>query len=142
MSFKRCDSGRSRRSMHVPPPSSRLRSLLAQYARHPPRSLPLASLLAPECSPESVLSSANTLLTEVPVRLAARVHALESLPFIVGTNPFIARTLHSFRSSFETLATFSAKGPIKDLKSNWELTKILDTLVTAHANDVPTMAKG
>ncbi|KAF7322708.1 Protein-serine/threonine kinase [Mycena chlorophos] len=68
-----------------------------------------------------------------------RVHSLQSLPFIVGTNPSIAKTLETYRDSFQLLATYP---PVKTLEDNQRFTQQLEALVERHANDVPTMAKG
>ena len=67
------------------------------------------------------------------------VQALQALPFIVGTNPFVARTLEAYISSFHWLATYPQ---IKSLEDNAKFTELLELLVQKHANDIPTMAKG
>ncbi|KAF7295188.1 Protein-serine/threonine kinase [Mycena indigotica] len=116
--------------------------ILQRYAQSPPTvSLNLASLLSfgrPATS-SSVLSSVAIALEEIPRRLAMRVHSLQSLPFIVGTNPYIANTLNAYRDSFQLLATYP---PVKTLEDNKRFTLQLEALVQRHANDIPTMAKG
>lgn len=59
-------------------------------------------------TPISVLSSVTYALAEIPRRLAMRVRSLEALPFIVGTNPYVANTLNAYRDSFQLLATLAA----------------------------------
>ncbi|KAH9999045.1 26S proteasome subunit P45 [Russula vinacea] len=102
--------------------------LLAAYAKHPPRPLTLGTLLATgrPLTSESVLTSVSYAQAEIPRRLATRIRSLEALPFIVGTNPYIARILDGFRNSFLWSATYPQ----------------LETLVRDHTNDIPTMAKG
>jgi len=64
---------------------------------------------------------------------------MESLPFIVGMNPFIARILAGHRKAFKFLATYP---PVKTLQENVIFAAQLEALVQAHANDIPIMAKG
>ncbi|KAJ7702474.1 atypical/PDHK/BCKDK protein kinase [Mycena rosella] len=118
-----------------------LTQLLQRYASSPPRPLDLASLLSygRPVTPTSVLSSVTYALAEIPRRLAMRVRSLESLPFIVGTNPYIANTLNAYRDSFQLLATYPA---VTTLEQNKQFAEQLEDLVQRHANDIPTMAKG
>lgn len=78
-------------------------------------------------------------LHEIPRRLATRVRHLEGLPFIVGTNPYVANTLNTYRESFRWLATYPS---VTTLEQNKAFVAELEALVESHANDVPTMAKG
>lgn len=105
-----------------------------------PRLIPLASLLA--YNSHSVLDSAQFVLAQLPQRLASRVRAFETLPFIVTTNPFISRTLDAFRRSRDTISRFADHGKVNDLDHNAKLAHTLEQLVREHANDVPTLAKG
>jgi 26S proteasome regulatory subunit T1 len=86
-----------------------------------------------------VLRSVAYALPEISRRLARRVRSLESLPFIVGTNPHIHSTLNAYRESFQTLATYP---PVNTPDDNVKFTETLASLVQKHANDIPTMAKG
>ncbi|KAJ7081548.1 atypical/PDHK/BCKDK protein kinase [Mycena crocata] len=123
------------------PISAELTELLQRYASSPPRPLDLASLLSfgRPVTPSSVLSSVTYALAEIPRRLAMRVRSLESLPFIVGTNPYVANTLNAYRDSFQLLATYPA---VTTLEENKKFTEQLEDLVQRHSNDIPTMAKG
>ena len=123
------------------PPSAEFTRLLSSFASLPPRHTPLSSLLAfgEPLTPESLLLSASYTWEELPRRIVRRVKALDALPYIVGMNPFIARNHELYRHTFETLATIP---PIVDLQSNWEFVQRLEKLVRAHADDVPTLARG
>ncbi|KAJ6606661.1 atypical/PDHK/BCKDK protein kinase [Mycena vulgaris] len=118
-----------------------LTHLLQRYASSPSRPLDLASLLSygRPVTPTSVLSSVTYALAEIPRRLAMRVRSLESLPFIVGTNPYVATTLNAYRDSFQLLATYPE---VTTLEQNKKFSEQLEDLVQRHANDIPTMAKG
>jgi len=121
--------------------SSEITDLLARYDSSPPSPLNLAQLLSfgHPVSPDSLLSSVSYALSELPRRLATRVRSLEALPFIVGTNPYVTKTLEGYRESFQWLATHP---PVTNLQENEQFVGQLAYLVQRHANDVPTMAKG
>jgi hypothetical protein len=124
------------------PTSDEFQSLLSLYAKKPPRPVPLSRLLsfANPLTKESVLASASYALSEMPRRLYQRVRAFdEKIPFIVGTNPFIARTHELARSTFQTLASFP---PIITMEDNEAFSRTLENLVEKHSNDIPTLAKG
>ncbi|KAK7043772.1 hypothetical protein VNI00_008384 [Paramarasmius palmivorus] len=102
----------------------------------------LSDLLAfgrPSVTTESVLASVSYALSEIPRRLATRVRSLEGLPFIVGTNPYIANTLAADRESFLWLATYPTP---TTLDENADFAEELEEVIGRHANDIPTMAKG
>lgn len=90
-------------------------------------------------TPSSVLKSASYVLSELPRRLSRRVAALDSLPFIVGTNPFVSRIHQLDKSSFHALATFP---DVQSVEANKEFSQRLEALVEAHRDDIPIMAKG
>ncbi|KAG6816951.1 hypothetical protein H0H87_001466 [Tephrocybe sp. NHM501043] len=123
------------------PASPELSELLSKYASLTLRPLSLSTLLSfgRPLTPESVLASVNCALLEIPHRLATRVRSLEALPFIVGTNPYVANTLNAYRESFRWVATHP---PITNLADNAKFTEQLTDVVESHANDIPTMAKG
>lgn len=124
------------------PPPIEVAELLSKYASiTPSRQLNLSTLLSfgRPLTSESVLDSVTYTLSEIPRRLATRVRSLEALPFIVGTNPYIANTLNAYRESFRWLATYP---PITTLAENAVFAEQLEDLVQSHANDIPTMAKG
>ncbi|KAF5391736.1 hypothetical protein D9757_001648 [Collybiopsis confluens] len=129
-------------SRRAPPPSPRQAThLLARYASSPHRPLNLSALLSfgQPLTPDSVLASVAYALEEIPRRLATRVQSIESLPFIVGTNPYVASILAAHRDSFEWLATYVTP---TSLEENADFAESLEDLVERHANDIPTLAKG
>ncbi|KAH9857781.1 26S proteasome subunit P45 [Lenzites betulinus] len=118
-----------------------LSRLIQEHAKQPPRPLTLRTLLsqARPLTPESVLKSVEYVFTEIPRLLAMRARSLESLPFIVGMNPFIARTLQAHRRAFQFLIKHP---PVTTLEDNARFIEQLSELVQSHANDIPAMAKG
>lgn len=143
--FPLTTSPRRSRSYHrrAPQPTTpEVARLLSKYASiTPARQLNLSALLSfgRPLTPESILASVSYVLSEIPRRLATRVRSLEALPFIVGTNPYVANTLCAYRESFRWLATYPA---VTDLVENARFAEQLENLVQSHANDIPTMAKG
>ncbi|OCH95260.1 26S proteasome subunit P45 [Obba rivulosa] len=121
--------------------SAELSSLIEEHAKQPPRPLTLGTLLsfARPPTPDSVLASVGYVFTEIPRRLAMRARSLEALPFIVGMNPFIARTLDAHLKSFRFL---SSHPPVRTLEDNAEFAAKLEAIVQSHAHDIPTLAKG
>lgn len=135
---------RSLNIQSVPPDSptpAEIAPLLDEYAAYSPRPLTLSTLLSfgRPVTPQSVLDSVGYVLTEVPRLFGWRVRAFESLPFIVGVNPFIARILAAHRKSFMLIASYPQ---VKTLEENKIFTSQLEALVRAHTNDIPIMAKG
>ncbi|KAF8185063.1 branched-chain alpha-ketoacid dehydrogenase [Mycena galopus ATCC 62051] len=123
------------------PSSAEFQHLIQQYAASAPLPLDLGSLLSfgRPVTPNSVLSSSNFALSAIPPRLAKRIRSLEALPFIVGTNPYVANILETHRDSFQLLTTFPA---VSTLEENKRFTEQLEDLVHRHANDIPTISKG
>lgn len=135
----------SHRRYHVrkapEPIPQELFQLLANFASHAPLPISLSKLLSfgRPLTNASVLDSVQYALHEIPRRLATRVRHLEALPFIVGTNPYVANTLNAYRESFKLVATYPA---VKNMQDNDAFAAVLEDLVAHHANDIPTMAKG
>ncbi|KAG6849417.1 hypothetical protein H0H93_008663 [Arthromyces matolae] len=125
----------------APPQAPEMVELLSKYASLTLRPLDLSTLLSygRPVTPESVLASVHCALLELPHRLATRVRSIEALPFIVGTNPYVANTLNAYRESFRWLATHP---PITSVSENAKFAEQLADLVQGHANDIPTLAKG
>lgn len=132
-----------KRAIHtqISPYPAEVSELLSRYNDVTPRPFNLSQLLSfgrPVTS-ESILASVSYALAELPRRLATRVRALETLPYIVGTNPYIAKTLHAHRQSFAWLATHA---PVTSSSQNEEFVEKLASIVEDHTDDIPTMAKG
>lgn len=135
----------------APSPASRLSTfgatpaLLSSYLAVPPTSLTLSSLLHLGGSPgvppskEQLLHSGRFTAKELPIRLARRVDQYRSLPFIVGSNPYIGKVAELYASSFESLASF---GEIRTLEDNVRFVDKLEEIVDLHKENVPTLARG
>lgn len=119
--------------------------LLTHYLSLQPAPLTLRQLMAQggkpgqALTPEQLLLSAQHTHRELPIRLARRVGGFRALPFIVGSNPFISRIARLYASSFETLVKF---GQIQTQEDNQRFTAVIEDLVSAHAQNIPTLARG
>ncbi|KKA27549.1 hypothetical protein TD95_002397, partial [Thielaviopsis punctulata] len=129
---------------------------LASQPQHP---LSLADLIRhgrPPLSEAALLSSANFALELLPIRLAHRIQALRSLPFIVVSNPHINKIYHNYMHSLESLLPFthassssssSSSSPyhthkISSLADEKRFTAVLAALVAAHNDTIPILARG
>ncbi|KAJ1828475.1 hypothetical protein LPJ56_001090 [Coemansia sp. RSA 2599] len=90
-------------------------------------------------SQENILDSVAYSQAELPVRLAKRVISFHNLPFIVGTNPHIARVYNQYYEAFDRLHAFV---PISDLDSEWEFTRALERQTQILADVIPSLAQG
>jgi 26S proteasome regulatory subunit T1 len=115
--------------------------LVEHFLTRPSQCLRLSTLVSfgQQVTEKSILDSVNYVLSEIPRRLATRVRSMESLPFIVGMNPFMSRILDVHTSSFYRIATYPK---VTTLEQNEEFTAELEKLVDSHADDIPQMAKG
>ena len=120
-------------------------NLLARSLENTPQPITLPYLLAHGGQPgkapttDELLRSAKYTQQELPVRLARRVRQFYSLPFIIGTNPYIQEVARLYASSFQQLAEFS---PVHTLEDNDRFAQKLRLLVEEHADLVPTLARG
>ena len=118
-----------------------MNELLSQYTLRLPRPISLYQLLSfgKHLSSDKVLLSAGYTLEDLPRRFADRVRSLQDLPFIVGTNPYISKSLDAHRDSFTWLATHPS---VTRLSENTEFAHQLSALVQKHSNDIPRLAQG
>ncbi|KAL2206607.1 alpha-ketoacid dehydrogenase kinase [Sarocladium strictum] len=119
---------------------------LAQHKQHP---LSLGDLIKhgrPPLSEKSLLCSANFTLSLLPIRLAHRIQALRNLPYIVVSNPNVARIYRNYLHSLSILLPYwqqAQKGhPIAHLEDEIRFTKTLAELVATHTDTIPILAKG
>ncbi|KAF1807738.1 PDH kinase [Mucor lusitanicus] len=99
----------------------------------------LAGFGRPPLSNESLQACTQYARTELPVRLARRVRAFQSLPFIVGTNPHIKEIYSLYYDSFESLVKYALPDAPGD---DVEFTEKLKDFVERHSDNIPTLARG
>ena len=116
---------------------------LTKYAENSIRPVTLKELVRfgqPPLSTSTLLKSANYTRSVLPVRLARRVKALQNLPFIVGTNPYIKSIYKLYFKSFELIRSFPEY--ICDEETDRKFAEMLKGMVTSHSENIPTLAKG
>lgn len=113
---------------------------MLQFASKPVKPVTLKQLVRfgqPPLSNESLQACTTYARTELPVRLARRVRAFQSLPFIVGTNPYIKEIYNLYYDSFETLIKY-----VPADTDDWEFIETLKDFVERHSDNIPTLARG
>lgn len=112
---------------------------------HPLTKIPASSRHGrPPLSEQGLLASANFALSLIPVRLAHRIQALRSLPYIVVSNPNINRIYNNYLHSLSTLLPWfhPHKPAIQTLAEESRFTAALSELVATHADTIPILARG
>ncbi|MCJ1309304.1 hypothetical protein MMC25_002963 [Agyrium rufum] len=117
---------------------------VARLAAKPLHLLTLADLVRhgrPPLSTEALFSSANFTLSLLPIRLAHRLQALRNLPFIVVSNPHIAKIYRTYVHSLSTLLPYQERR-ITTLEDEVQFTEVMADLVQTHSNTIPILARG
>ena len=133
---------------------------IAQLAAKPLHSLTLADLVRyaqkrcsekmltnphrsgnPPLTADALFSSANFTLSLLPIRLAHRIQALRNLPYIVVSNPHIARIYGNYMHSLSTLLPYQERR-ITTLEEEVQFTAVMADLVQTHAHTIPALARG
>ncbi|KAJ2355775.1 hypothetical protein GGF43_002484 [Coemansia sp. RSA 2618] len=117
-------------------------TVVYKYASQKIRPVSLGQLLKYRRLPlsaENILDSVSYSQAELPVRLAKRVISFHRLPFIVGTNPHIARVYSQYYEAFDRLHAFA---PITDLNAEWEFTRTLEHQTQLLVDVIPAISQG
>ena len=95
----------------------------------------------PPLSADALFSSANFTLSLLPNRLAHRIQALRNLPFIVVSNPHVAKIYNNYLHSLSTLLPYQER-QITSLEDETQFTEVMADLVQTHSNTIPILARG
>lgn len=95
----------------------------------------------PPLTAEALLQSANFSLSLIPIRLAHRLQALRNLPYIVVSNPNIAKIFQNYKHSLSTLLPWKER-TITTLDDEISFTEVLAELVATHQDTIPVLAQG
>jgi len=87
----------------------------------------------------TILSSAQWLHNEIPVRVARQVAKIDKLPYGLCLMPSIREVRNWYRDSFHKLINFPFPRTIEQPE---ECTRLLDQLFERHDGTLMTMAKG
>ncbi|KAI6047160.1 branched-chain alpha-ketoacid dehydrogenase kinase [Pisolithus marmoratus] len=88
---------------------------------------------------ERLIKSANYVRTELPVRIAHRIRDLQTLPYVIVTQPEIAKVYELYWSAFEKFRRFPQ---INNLSDNSKFCDLLETLLDEHAPVIPSLSLG
>ncbi|PQE28516.1 pyruvate dehydrogenase kinase protein [Rutstroemia sp. NJR-2017a WRK4] len=99
-----------------------------------------------------LISSANYVRTELPTsctiseslinhhgRLAHRIRDMQTLPYVVVTNPHMSQVYELYYKAFESLRRVRE---VKTLDDNEKLCKVITTTLQEHLTVIPTLAMG
>lgn len=88
---------------------------------------------------ERLIKSANYVRTELPVRIAHRIRDLQSLPYVVVTQPEVAKVYELYWSAFDKFRRFPQ---VTNLSENQAFCDFLGNILDEHAPVIPTLVLG
>lgn len=88
---------------------------------------------------DKLLTSANYVRTELPVRLAHRIRDFQALPFKVGINPHIQATYELYWDAFQRLKKIPQ---IRTAEDNLEFCQVLEGVLKEHLVVISKLALG
>ncbi|KAG9243741.1 branched-chain alpha-ketoacid dehydrogenase [Calycina marina] len=118
-------------------PASTLDEWVAKEAR--PISLRQLMVFGRSLTEARLLSSANYVRIELPTRLAHRIRDMQTLPYVVVTNPHISLVYELYYKAFETLRRVRE---IKTLEDNDRFCKKISETLQEHLTVIPRLAMG
>ncbi|QSZ32619.1 hypothetical protein DSL72_002198 [Monilinia vaccinii-corymbosi] len=125
--------------IHVPPwrPASPLDEWVAKDGR--PISLRQLMVFGRSLTEARLISSANYVRTELPTRLAHRIRDMQTLPYVVVTNPHMSQVYELYYKAFES---FRRIREVKTLEDNDKLCKVVSSTLQEHLTVIPKLAMG
>ncbi|RDL40904.1 Alpha-ketoacid dehydrogenase kinase, N-terminal [Venustampulla echinocandica] len=128
------------RFTHGPPPWRPAYSLDQWVAREArPISLRQLMVFGRTLTESRLISSANYVRTELPARLAHRIRDMQTLPYVVVTNPHISQVYELYLKAFESLRRVPE---IKTLEDNAEFCEKIGEKLQEHLTVIPKLAMG
>ncbi|KAF4509686.1 hypothetical protein G6O67_003830 [Ophiocordyceps sinensis] len=118
-------------------PVSVLDEWVAREAR--PISLRQLMVFGRSLTESRLISSANYVRTELPVRIAHRLRDMQRLPYVVVTNQHINDVYDLYYNAFDT---FRKLKEVKTLEDNDELCRLISNNLKSHLTVIPKLAQG
>ncbi|EHK27412.1 uncharacterized protein TRIVIDRAFT_229124 [Trichoderma virens Gv29-8] len=118
-------------------PVSVLDEWVAKEAR--PISLRQLMVFGRSLTESRLISSANYVRTELPVRIAHRIRDMQKLPYVVVTNPHIEEVYQLYYKAFDTFRKFKE---IKTLEDNEKFCEVISQNLKGHLTVIPKLAMG
>ncbi|ANB14729.1 protein kinase PKP2 [Sugiyamaella lignohabitans] len=116
-------------------------TVLMDWVNKAPRPVSLRQLafFGRKLTPEKIISSANFVQVELPVRLAHRVRDMQQLPFAVVSNTHISPVYEQYYKAFDKFRKFPL---ITTLEQNDEFCNLLTELLDEHLSIIPKLVMG
>ncbi|KAK5016913.1 putative protein kinase [Cryomyces antarcticus] len=123
------------------PPPYRSAHVLDEWVQRPahPISLKQLTFFGRSLSESRLLSSANYVRTELPIRISHRLRDMQTLPYVALTNPHISHVYELYYSAFERLRKIE---PVKTVEDNDGYCKIIKETLREHLSVIPRLAMG
>ncbi|KAL6881580.1 branched-chain alpha-ketoacid dehydrogenase [Trichoderma novae-zelandiae] len=118
-------------------PVSVLDEWVAKEAR--PISLRQLMVFGRSLTESRLISSANYVRTELPVRIAHRIRDMQKLPYVVVTNRHIEEVYKLYYNAFDTFRKFKE---IKTLDDNEKFCEVISQNLKGHLTVIPKLAMG
>ncbi|KAE8449627.1 hypothetical protein EG329_007957 [Mollisiaceae sp. DMI_Dod_QoI] len=130
---------KAREYNNAPPwrPASTLDEWVGKEAR--PISLRQLMVFGRSLTEARLISSANYVRTELPTRLAHRIRDMQTLPYVVVTNPHISQVYELYYKAFESLRRVRE---IKTLEDNEKFCQKISQTLQEHLTVIPKLAMG
>ncbi|KAK9475225.1 branched-chain alpha-ketoacid dehydrogenase kinase [Dipodascopsis tothii] len=116
-------------------------SALLDYVSRKARPVSLQQLMfyGAKLTDEKIIASANFVHQEIPVRIAHRIHDMQSLPYVVVSNKHISNVYNLYYQSFHALRKFPI---IRTMEDNSRFCDLLNSLLTSHLSVIPNLVMG
>ncbi|KAF8076416.1 branched-chain alpha-ketoacid dehydrogenase [Lyophyllum atratum] len=88
---------------------------------------------------DRLITSANYVRTELPIRIAHRLRDLQALPYVVVTQEGVAKVYELYWSAFEQFRRYP---PIRNLAENEEFCRFLTGILGEHGTVIPSLSLG
>ncbi|KAL9583748.1 MAG: hypothetical protein Q9203_004947 [Teloschistes exilis] len=123
----------------VPPwrPAAILDEWVQREAR--PISLRQLTFFGRTLTESRLISSANYVRKELPTRLAHRLRDMQTLPYVVVTNPHMSHVYELYYKAFENLRRVRE---IKSVEDNDRYCKLISETLQEHLTVIPKLAMG
>ncbi|KAL7797503.1 branched-chain alpha-ketoacid dehydrogenase [Trichoderma ceciliae] len=118
-------------------PVSVLDEWVAKEAR--PISLRQLMVFGRSLTESRLISSANYVRTELPVRIAHRIRDMQKLPYVVVTNRHVEEVYKLYYNAFDT---FRKLKEIKTLEDNEKFCQVISQNLKGHLTVIPKLAMG
>lgn len=122
-------------------PRWRPASALDEWVERPIRPMSLRQLFffGRTLTEDRLISSANYVRNELPTRIAHRLREMQSLPYVVVTNPHLSHVYELYYKSFEAFRKLPVVNTIED---NDAICKVVSQSLKEHMTVIPRMVMG